>query len=49
MQPNPYSPPGPERPTRRQILRKAALGVSLMLGIGAVGFLVSVLIIRHYT
>ncbi len=49
MQPNPPSPPGPERPTRRQILRKALTGVTLMLSIGAVGFLVSVLIIRHYT
>jgi hypothetical protein len=46
VQPNPYSPPGP---TRRQILRKALTGISLMLGIAAVGFLVVVLIIRHYT
>ncbi len=49
VQPNPYSPLGPERPTRRKILRKALIGVSLMLGIAAVGFLVVVLIIRHYT
>lgn len=39
----------PDRPTRRQILRKAGTGISLMLGIAAVGFVVVVLIIRHYT